>query len=266
MIETSMGTRFSEGAVETGGVRIRYRAAGTGPPVVKLQGTVGVGLTRADDLLADHFRLIVVDVLDVDTSAADPAPSARMIGQGIARLVEHLELERYGLIGTSLGGSVAAWHAIDAAQRVDALVLIAPLALVPEGWQFPTEPVPLSERLLAHPERCTTSIDVAGAPSAGHLAHSWHLADPGHNRELEARLGELTVPTLVMFGTVDRIVPPAMGRIYRRSMPNCNYALVYDAGHAAEVDRPEACAGIVRDFLERHEVFVVSRQRTVINP
>jgi pimeloyl-ACP methyl ester carboxylesterase len=84
--------------------------------------------------------------------------------------------------------------------------------------------------------------------------------------ELEGRLGEVQAPTLVLFGTRDGIISSDLGRIYRERIPNCSLVIVYDAAHAIASDRPESYASTVADFLERHEVFVVSRETTVINP
>jgi pimeloyl-ACP methyl ester carboxylesterase len=84
--------------------------------------------------------------------------------------------------------------------------------------------------------------------------------------ELEARLTDVQAPTLVLFGTRDGVISSDLGRVYREKIPNCSLVLVYDAAHAIASDRPEAFASTVADFLERHEVFVVSRETTVINP
>jgi pimeloyl-ACP methyl ester carboxylesterase len=73
-------------------------------------------------------------------------------------------------------------------------------------------------------------------------------------------------PTLVLFGTLDSVIAPAMGRLYKELMPGCHLVFVYDAGHAIGTDRPEAFAEVVVDFLERHEAFVISRTETVIHP
>jgi pimeloyl-ACP methyl ester carboxylesterase len=77
---------------------------------------------------------------------------------------------------------------------------------------------------------------------------------------------QIGVPTLVVFGTEDRVIPPEMGRVYRANMPNCSLAFMYDAGHAIAADRPESAAELVGDFLERHELFVVARDSSVVNP
>ena len=76
----------------------------------------------------------------------------------------------------------------------------------------------------------------------------------------------LDTPTLVLFGTLDRVIPPEMGRHYKELLPNGHLVLVYDAGHAIGAERPEAFVEIVTDFLDRHEAFLISRAETVIHP
>jgi alpha-beta hydrolase superfamily lysophospholipase len=76
----------------------------------------------------------------------------------------------------------------------------------------------------------------------------------------------LTVPTLVVYGTADQQVAPQTGRAYRERMPNCNYVLVYKAAHEVAVDRPEAFASLVSDFLERREAFIVNRASSLLHP
>jgi len=77
----------------------------------------------------------------------------------------------------------------------------------------------------------------------------------------------LTIPTLVLFGTLDRVIPSEMGRHYKALMPgNCNLALVYDAGHAIAAERPEAFTEIVGDFLDRGAAFLISQTETVLHP
>ena len=84
--------------------------------------------------------------------------------------------------------------------------------------------------------------------------------------ELEAALRTLEVPTLVLFGTEDRVVAPELGRVYNEIMPRCHFVLVYDAGHSIAQDRPEAVASVVGDFVERKSQFVHSAASSVLNP
>ena len=91
------------------------------------------------------------------------------------------------------------------------------------------------------------------------------LEAPRHP-EAEDELGRINIPTLVVFGTRDTMVPPETGRIYRHRLPNCHYVLVYDAGHAVGAERPEAFTQLVSDFLERREAFIVSERSSRLYP
>lgn len=74
---------------------------------------------------------------------------------------------------------------------------------------------------------------------------------------LVARLGELKVPLLTIFGTKDQAAPPEAGRRYRARLANCNVMFVYDAGAAMADERPEAVAELAIDFLHRGDAFLV---------
>ena len=84
--------------------------------------------------------------------------------------------------------------------------------------------------------------------------------------DMHAQLADINTPALVVFGTRDAVIPPETGRIYREKMPNCNYVLVFDAGHQVAADRPEAFTSLVGDFLERREAFIVSQKSSLLHP
>ena len=92
------------------------------------------------------------------------------------------------------------------------------------------------------------------------------LRGPDRDAELEVAMRRLDIPTLVLFGTLDRVIPPEMGRHYKELLPNGHLVLVYDAGHAIGAERPEAFVEVVTDFLDRHEAFLISRAETVLHP
>ena len=213
---------FSDGYVEADGFRIRYMEAGQGIPLVHLHGAGGPRLTPAHDLLSRRFRVVVFEMPGFGQSPENSrTQSVPELASTMAVAVSKLGLDAFNLMGTSLGGKTALWLALQAPERVLALVLEAPAAIRQEG------------------------------------------AD---DADLERRLSGLATPTLVLFGTLDRVIAPAMGRIYKETMPNCHLVFVYDAAHAISTDRPEAFADVVADFLDRHEAFVISRTPTVIHP
>lgn len=140
-------------------------------------------------------------------------------------------LEQYVLVSSAANASIALWQAIDTPEQGDGLVglvLISPTVLLPEG----------------------------------RIAASGFARDP----ELERRLADLQVATLVLVGTNDEILPAETGPRYVEHIPHCYYVLVYDAGHAIETDRPDALCTAVGDFVERRDAFIVEQNNTAINP
>jgi pimeloyl-ACP methyl ester carboxylesterase len=262
------GAAFKQGYVEADGFRIRYMESGQGPALVHLHGGGGLQLTPAHDLLSRSYRVVAFEMPGFGQSPENTRTQtmAELAGT-MLQAVTSLGVDRFNLWGTSFGGKTALWLAVQAPQRVQALVLESPAAIRGEGPQLQSaSPDDLARRLYAHPER----IGPLPAPDPAVRAKTWpmvgRLMGPSRDAELEARMRELPTPTLVLFGTVDTITPPELGRFYKELLPNCSLVFVYDAAHAISTDRPEAFAEVVADFLERHEAFIISRRETVINP
>jgi pimeloyl-ACP methyl ester carboxylesterase len=123
------GTAFREGSVEADGLRIRYREAGDGIPLVHLHGADGP-LTAAHDLLCRHFRVLVVDMPGAGSSSGQSLPE---LASTIAHALSKIGVDGFNLLGTSSGGETALWIALQAPERVRALVLEAPAAIRHDG-------------------------------------------------------------------------------------------------------------------------------------
>jgi pimeloyl-ACP methyl ester carboxylesterase len=263
---TLAASAFSESYVEADGFQIRYLEAGQGRPLVWIHGGGGLHLSPAHDLLAQDYRVLALEVPGFGSAVNERSGSYPELAATLADAIRKLDLERFNLWGTSFGGAVALWLAIAASGSVEALVLESPAALRPPGNRPPPgSPEELRQRLFAHPERQPAMAPPDPAGLARRRALMERLARPGRE-ETEAALGGLAVPTLVVFGTRDMLIPPELGRVYREKMPNCQYVLVYDAGHEVGADRPEAFASLVSDFLERREAFIVTQKSSLLHP
>ena len=265
---TRAGEAFTEGFVEADGFRIRYMEAGDGAPLVHLHGAGGLRLTPGHDLLSRQFRVIAFEMPGFGQSPENTrTQSMPELAATMAKAVEKLGIDSFNLMGTSFGGTTALWQALQQRERVLAVVLEAPAAIRPEGAQPPSgTPEEMARRLYAHPERLPPMPPPDPAVQTQTRRLVARLRGPDRDADLERQLAGLATPTLVLFGTVDQVIPPDMGHLYRELMPNCHLVFVYDAGHAISTDRPEAFTEVVADFLERHEAFVISRTETVIHP
>lgn len=259
---------FSEHWVEADGFHIRYMEAGDGPPLIHLHGAGGLRLTPAHETLARSHRVIAFEMPGFGASTENlRTHSMAELAATMAEAATQLGLDSFNLWGSSFGGKTALFLAVQQPQRVRALVLEAPAAIRPDGAVTPSgTPEEIARRLYAHPERMPRlpAVDPVQGVKTALLVRK--LRGPNRDVELEARMRDVATPTLVLFGTLDSVIPPAMGHIYKELMQNAHLVLVYDAGHVVSAERPEAFAEVVGDFLERTDAFVISRGRTVIAP
>lgn len=72
------------------------------------------------------------------------------------------------------------------------------------------------------------------------------MNDPG----LRDRLGEVTIPTLVIWGDTDQIFTPGYGRAYAASFADARFALIPDAGHLPHLEQPAATLAEIDEFLD----------------
>ena len=259
---------FHDNFVDADGFLIRYMEAGDGPPLICLHGAGGLHLSRGHDLLALKHRVIAFEMPGFGESTENTrSATIQDLANTMAAAVRALGIETFDLMGTSFGGKVSLWLAALHPDRVRALVLEAPAAIRPEGSRPAAgTPEEMARRLYAHPERMPPFPSVEPAVRAKMLALVGRLRGPDRDAVLEERMREIEIPVLVLFGTLDRIVPSEMGRHYKALLPHCHLMFVYDAGHAPGAERPEAFTEAVTDFLARQEAFVVTRRGTMIFP
>src|SRR5215472_1363111 len=210
MDKAAASAEFKEGHVEADGFRIRYMEAGHGVPLVHLHGAGGLRLTPGHDLLSRQFRMIAFEMPGFGQSPENTrTQNMPELAATMAKAVERLGIDSFNLMGTSFGARAALWLALQQRERVLALVLEAPAAIRPEDAQSPSgSPDEIApQRLYAHPERLPPAPppDPAIWAKTGPLV--MRLRGPNRDGDLERQLAGLSTPTLVLFGTVDGVVP-----------------------------------------------------------
>ncbi|MGE3537929.1 MAG: alpha/beta fold hydrolase [Candidatus Tectimicrobiota bacterium] len=255
--------------IEVDGFDIRYRESSPSQPlgvVVILEGSTW-SLSTLREALSQQYRVIALELPGCGTSPANTSSqSVPELARTVARATAQVVPPPYTLIGTSFAADVALWQTLQAPEQIEALVLIAPTALLPAASPLDMGLEERASWLFAYPAQARhfTSLDPAIVLKEQVLVQ--RLTGGRHDAEAERRLSEITCPTLVLFGSADRLVAPEAGRLYRAQIPNSHLAFVYDAGHLIEAERPEALAQAVSDYVERHETFIVGRQSGVIHP
>src|SRR2546426_6452351 len=204
---TQAGQRLTaackEDHVEVDGFRIRYWESGPSPPVgavVMLEGMTW-GLSKLRDTLGQKYRVIALELPGFGASAANTrSQSVQELANTVAQAAAQVVPEHYTLIGTSLGANVALWQTLQSPDQVEALVLIAPTAILPAAGPLAGTPEETARRLFAHPEKARGFPTVAPAIVAKEQALVQRLTGGGRDAEAERRVGGSPWATLVRFG------------------------------------------------------------------
>lgn len=259
-------TDFENQTVEAHGFTIRYLEAGTGAPLVYLHGGGGLHVSPTHELLAKRFRLVAFELPGFGRSPENTrSGSLDELAATMAEAMSAARLSEYTLYGTSFGAAVALRLALQHPDRVTALVLESPAALRPEDWTpGALSPQELAKALYADPEKAPPPDPPEVVAKQRKLIA--RLSGPNRDPELIERMGALTLPVLVLFGTRDGLIPASMAPLYRQLLINCYVVYVYGAAHEMQFDRPEAVAEVVGDFAERQEAFLVNATSGLLNP
>ncbi len=259
------------------GVRWRSREVeGTGTPVVFVHGHLASSATWEDVMrpAAAGHPAIAVD-LPGSGGSDRPWPYDYSVGGQARALAEFLAvrgIERAILVGNSLGGAIVMAVAAERPELVLALVLVAPATPhAPMIW-----PIRLMRRrglgeiglalasrrmaayglrrfLYGDPSRVTDHVvDDAWRPLAvpGTRRAALHAirTDPGPFVGLEERIRQ---PTLIVWGSRDRLLPPAEAERLHAKIPGSRVVLLPGAGHLPQREQPEALARVVAEFVAR---------------
>jgi len=181
-----------------------------------------------------------------------------------ADLLDTLHLERVSIVGTSLGGWIAAELAATHPQRVHRLVLIGAAGLKVEGAErydiFLNSIEATRQRLFHDPRRVAQLLPNATGPemlvqtyrestTLARLAWNPYFYNP----KLARRLRRISSPTLVVWGAEDRFLAVAHGEAYARLIPNAVLRTVAQCGHLVPFEKAEEVARLVLPFLAAEE-------------
>lgn len=274
------------GWVEVGGDLVNLVDLGAAPgrpALVFVHGLGGSWQNWLENLLpfAGDHRVVA---LDLPGFGASPLPRERITIPGYARLLdrlfETLGIDAAAVVGNSMGGLIAAETALQHPQRVERLVLVSAAGLTPADRYNPRvfETFKRLERGLrfasGHAANRATEMArrrrlrraafsvVADAPELLPCAlvaeQIKGAGKPGFMPASEAlltypirdRVSEVACPTLVVWGTRDRLVPVRDASDYERLIPNARKVIYARTGHVPQLERPARFNADLRAFLQ----------------
>jgi pimeloyl-ACP methyl ester carboxylesterase len=227
--------------VEVDGRTAAYRLAGEGEPLVLVHGLAGSWRWWAPvlDTLAGGHRVHAVDLPRLGRTLRP-----NELERWLARWLTAVGLDRTDLAGHSLGGLVSAELAAAHPERVRRLVLVAP-AGIPCGRGLPGRALALARSLPA--VRRSLPMLAADALRTGPigLAHAIVFVD---RRDLREDERVIDVPTLLVWGDHDRLVPPRIADEWRRLAIHARLERVA-CGHVPMLEAAPELAQLVVAFL-----------------
>lgn len=237
-------------------------------PVVVLLGSLGSDRRMWDaqvrDLQADH-TVVAVDHRGHGNSEVVPGPcTVADLAADVLALLDSLEMDRFHVVGLSLGGAVAQWLAVHRPERVSSAALLCTAARFgePSGWieratavrEGGTEAV--ADAVVARwitPARAGAEPGlvaqlremVVATPAEGYAA----ACDALSGWDNRADLGRIDCPTLVLAGDEDPSTPPEVLREIADGIPGSTFVTLSPAAHVPTVEIPDRVSEVLREHL-----------------
>ena len=246
-----------------GDVSLEMRTTGEGPPLLFLHG--GDYFTQNQgflERLAQRWRVVIPRHPGFGrTERPDGFRSVHDLAYLYLDLIERQRLSDVVLVGSSFGGWVALEMCVRSVERVGRLVLIDTLGVKFGGREerdiadiYALSDDEVLRRTFFDPAAAApdySRLDDAEAASiasdrAATTLYGWRPYM--HNPGLRQWLHRVRVPTLVLWGQSDGIVPPDYGQRLSRSLPDARFELIPEAGHYPQVERPKAVADTIERF------------------
>ncbi len=273
--------RFDDRYVRVSGGRVRYWTQGDGPGLILVHGLPGSAEFWQYNLgpLATEHRVCALDLLGFGGS--DKEIEDLSLGYAAAFLSQFMDavgLERPSLVGNSLGGLVCAQTAAWSPERVEKLILVDSAGFGQELspflrlWSVPV----LGDLVFRFYQqgfaslrrwilRDSSSVDdewLAAAAAVlrtpGVRENALRIARKGVNlrgqrremfADLHRELASMEVPTLIIWGRRDPVIPVAHAYAARELIPHAQVRIIEASGHMPQLDHPEEFNRLVLDFL-----------------
>jgi 3-oxoadipate enol-lactonase len=250
-------------------ITVHWSSSGrAGAPAIVFSNSLGTDARiweRVADLLGDRYRLVTYDSRGHGLTDATAGPyTISGLADDLIALADTAGLNRFALVGLSVGGLIAQQVAIQAPKRLSALVLCDTAAKIgtDDAWNARIQSIRagglesiagmVMERWFAKSFRETRTDELAGyrnmmcrTPGAGYIATCEAIRDC----DLSAEAGKITAPTLVVVGEEDGSTPPALVQATAALIPGARFEIIKNAAHMPGLEQPEVLARLIGNHL-----------------
>ena len=257
-------TSANESTVRVGENDVQMFSGGSGPPLLYLHETGGNrGWQSFHQALAQSHTVYAPSQPGFNGTPRPPwVRTINDVAHFILEMVQQLGLEQYILVGSSMGGWVAAEMAAMGQENLKGLVLIDAAGIRPQQGEiaeilmvsaqtrqalafYDTSQVPDYDEYSRELTPEEANVDHANREMASRLCWKPYL----HNPNLPFYLAKVKPPTLVVWGRQDAIIPVESGELYGHVLSNSTLKVVDRCGHSPQIEKPQEFQAAITDFL-----------------
>lgn len=243
------------------GASIEMKRAGAGPAMLVLHGAGGSPrFLPAMQKLAERFEVFIPQAPGFGGTAAPPwLETIADVANFYLEFLDVFDLRQVHLVGLSLGGWTAAELAVRNASRLASLTLMDAPGIAAPGIA-PRDLTQLDERQAIRdtyfdPKLVEDGMARAFAPgneavrqANRRLVEKLAGRHRHHDPQLQRWLQRIRIPTLIVWGENDRLLPLAYGETWRQAIPGARLVVIPRCGHLPIQEQPDAFAAAVGDF------------------
>ncbi len=253
---------------EIDGNKIRYFEKGVSKDTLLLLHGLGASAERWEDvipLFAKKFRVIVPDLIGFGYSDKPIVDyTTDYFAEFISKFVDKVGLERLNIIGSSLGGQIAAESIINQNLDVAKLVLVSPsgimkhstpalntyisAALYPNNESALNAFQTMSDRKKIDEKIVSGFVERMQLPNAK-MAFMSTLLGLSNSQKITEKLQLITIPTLIVWGENDPVIPIEYAQSFISGINDCRFYKMLGCGHTPYAEEPDTFFQIVSDFL-----------------
>jgi pimeloyl-ACP methyl ester carboxylesterase len=251
--------------------KIRYLEDGQSDRNLILMHGLGGYAERWDNILPflnKKFHIYVPDLIGYgqsDKPSVDYTPE--FFVKFVFDFVETLGIKKTFMIGTSLGGQIVAECAATQKSIIERIVLISPAGIMRKSTPtldaytmaalYPTkESVKTAYQMMVGPGKQISEISIErfvnnmSRPNAK-MAFLSTLLGLKNAPDIFDKLAKITVPTLLVWGKEDKLIPFEYSQQFISSINNCEFIPMEGCGHSPYVEDPEKLSEVVIKFLSK---------------